>query len=600
MLKARTNILHLLQYPIVLCAAVIVGLVYHLPSALAFTNLVTNPDAETANFTGWTKVDGGSGWVISGFSHSGAYGFLSSYEWGTLTQNIDLLAVGYAAATLDSTPIIDFSTWVAGYDSFSGTDDPYSVTVTLEGASHNQISTFSTDEQVASGTWTNIPHSFTDYGTGVRYINVELRGKDSIWWLGQYGATFDDTSLTITTETTSPTITTFSPLDNSSGFLTTNNLTLTFDETVAVGSGNLIIYRASDNTATATIDVTDGQVTGSGTTVITINPTVILTPGTNYYVQFPSTAFHDSSANNSAGIADTTTWNFTTKSSSRLITPTIKDYSITNLTVTNQLDSSINLTWHNGPDVIFNQIFISTDNSQTWTAISDFLTSETFDWQINPAYLGQEISFKAVATDLAVELATATSNPLSLANPEPLTPASEITAINTTVTPTTGVSPFNGQLEIIDAVAPDTFIRAVNYDTVYLVDEIGQRHPFINEQIFFTWADSFDVIQTVSDATLATLPLSFPLPPKPGVVLVKLQTDPHVYAVALDSSYNAFLHEITTEEIAAQLLGTNWNDYIIDLPPTLFHYFDQGNDLTGQEQLDRSIMKTRTNLVNQP
>ena len=38
-------------------------------------------------------------------------------------------------------------------------------------------------------------------------------------------------------------------------------------------SGNIVIYKASDDSVFETIDVTSNQVTGSGTTQITINPT---------------------------------------------------------------------------------------------------------------------------------------------------------------------------------------------------------------------------------------------------------------------------------------------------------------------------------------
>ena len=49
-------------------------------------------------------------------------------------------------------------------------------------------------------------------------------------------------------------------------------------------SGNITIKKTSDNSTIETIDVTGGQVTGSGSTQITVNPSSDLTGSTEYYV----------------------------------------------------------------------------------------------------------------------------------------------------------------------------------------------------------------------------------------------------------------------------------------------------------------------------
>gem|GEM_PF-4982735 len=43
-----------------------------------------------------------------------------------------------------------------------------------------------------------------------------------------------------------------------------------------------------------------------------------------------------------------------------------------------------------------------------------------------------------------------------------------------------------------------------------MVDEDMHRHPFWDVQTFFTWADSWDDVVWVTDATLQTLPLDTP------------------------------------------------------------------------------------------
>ena len=69
-------------------------------------------------------------------------------------------------------------------------------------------------------------------------------------------------------------------------------------------SGNIVIYKASDDSVFETIDVTSNQVTGSGTTQITINPTNNLESSTEYYVNIDTTAFDDTFGNSYAGIVN--------------------------------------------------------------------------------------------------------------------------------------------------------------------------------------------------------------------------------------------------------------------------------------------------------
>ena len=109
-----------------------------------------------------------------------------------------------------------------------------------------------------------------------------------------------------------PTLSSFSPADNATAVATTSNIVLNFSEAVDVETGNIVIYKASNNSVVETIDVTSNQVTGSGSTQITVNPSNDLADQTQYYVQISATAFDDIYANSYAGISDKTTFSFTT------------------------------------------------------------------------------------------------------------------------------------------------------------------------------------------------------------------------------------------------------------------------------------------------
>lgn len=116
---------------------------------------------------------------------------------------------------------------------------------------------------------------------------------------------------TIATDTTAPTLVTLSPADNSTGISTNSNLTLTFSESIQLGTGSFSIYSAS-GTLVRTIAVTDSsQVSALGTQVI-LNPATDLSPGSNYYITASAGVVRDLSGNPFAGLTASTAWNFST------------------------------------------------------------------------------------------------------------------------------------------------------------------------------------------------------------------------------------------------------------------------------------------------
>ena len=109
-----------------------------------------------------------------------------------------------------------------------------------------------------------------------------------------------------TVDSTDPTLTSSSPADNDTAVSSTADIVLNFDEAVNTGSGNVTIKKTSDDSVIEAIDVTSGQVTGSGSAQITVNPSVTLDSSTEYYVLIGTDAFDDLSGNSYAGISSTT------------------------------------------------------------------------------------------------------------------------------------------------------------------------------------------------------------------------------------------------------------------------------------------------------
>lgn len=117
---------------------------------------------------------------------------------------------------------------------------------------------------------------------------------------------FFDLQLNAAADVTPPTVTNYSPADNSTNVASTANLVLTFNENIQKGAGNILIKEGG--ATTQTIDVLSAAVTVTGNTV-TINPSD-LTLGSNVNIEIAPGAIKDLFNNNYAGISDPTTWNF--------------------------------------------------------------------------------------------------------------------------------------------------------------------------------------------------------------------------------------------------------------------------------------------------
>ncbi len=148
----------------------------------------------------------------------------------------------------------------------------------------------------------NIPNGSTFW---IKWTDLNATGSDD-------GLSIDDFSITATggADILPPTVTTLTPADNATNVSINTNLQILFNESIVKGTGNIVLKKSSDNSIVQTIDVTSAAVVVAGSTVtISINPLLNLT---DYYVEIAAGAFTDIALNNFAGIAGSTTWNFTT------------------------------------------------------------------------------------------------------------------------------------------------------------------------------------------------------------------------------------------------------------------------------------------------
>jgi len=110
-------------------------------------------------------------------------------------------------------------------------------------------------------------------------------------------------------DTEAPVITLLSPADETTDVAAGASLVATFNETIAAGTGSIILTNLTKATQTV-IDVADGtQVTVSGTT-LTIDPAGDLAAGDSYAVNIDAGAVEDLAGNPFGGIVDESSWNF--------------------------------------------------------------------------------------------------------------------------------------------------------------------------------------------------------------------------------------------------------------------------------------------------
>jgi methionine-rich copper-binding protein CopC len=178
---------------------------------------------------------------------------------------------------------------------------------------------------------------------------------------------------TTATDTVAPTVLSLTPADNATGVAVNSPLTIQFSETVTKGSGSIVIRNTSTNAVVETISVSSSQVVVSGSSV-TITPSVALPSDASLAVRISAGAFVDAASNAFAGIANDTTWNFSTVGpASVVLSSSVGSETLGPFTVTASFSQAVTG-------------FTSTDVSVTNGTVSNFTTvnAQTFTFVVTP------------------------------------------------------------------------------------------------------------------------------------------------------------------------------------------------------------------------
>lgn len=123
----------------------------------------------------------------------------------------------------------------------------------------------------------------------------------------------------------------------------------------------------------------------------------------------------------------------------------------------------------------------------------------------------------------------------------------------------------------------------------------GKRYVFPTQKTFLSWYSSAQLKKTsegglvkiIPAADMGQISMGGNVTYKPGVRMVKVDSDPKVYAVAK----NGTLRWVSTAEAASALYGANWNKMIDDIPDGFFTNYTLGADIAAASSFNTEAEK---------
>lgn len=150
-------------------------------------------------------------------------------------------------------------------------------------------------------------------------------------------------------------------------------------------------------------------------------------------------------------------------------------------------------------------------------------------------------------------------------------PADE-TAVSPTINAEKGLTADPSQLIFC---VRGSLIRSVSSSSVYYCGADGKRYVFPNSKVFDSWYKDFSGVLTITDIEMASITLGGNITYRPGVKLVKIQSDPKVYAVARGHT----LRWVQTPQLAAKLYGSTWAKKIDDIDVVFWNNYTVGDPI---------------------
>jgi hypothetical protein len=129
---------------------------------------------------------------------------------------------------------------------------------------------------------------------------------------------------------------------------------------------------------------------------------------------------------------------------------------------------------------------------------------------------------------------------------------------------------------------------------VYYYGADSKRYVFPNQNTYLSWYTNFSTVKTISDSELANIPIGGNVTYRPGVNLVKITTDPKVYAV----DAHGILRWIATAAVAQELYGPTWTQKVEDLPDAFFVNYNIGSQISSTTDFYPTVVKNNASSIN--
>ncbi|MEN9405363.1 MAG: hypothetical protein RLY47_322 [Candidatus Parcubacteria bacterium] len=281
----------------------------HLIAAVSSGRLYTSDDSgenwteqQPAGATdkGWNAValDADGSFMIANVNNGRVYMYPDIPNITTFDPADGAIEIGLDA-TFSITFEQDIATSTGDIVLYDASDDSVVETIDIAGG---LVSLSGTDTLVID------PSVTLELGTEY-YFLIDIGAVEDLVGNGFVGIS-DETTWNFTSDAV-PTSVGFTPGDDETGVaIDISQFDLYFSETVVAGTGNITLFKTSDDSVVETFDVTDGDAVTVDSTLVSLFPTVTLENETDYYFHIDATAIEDESGNLFAGIADETTWNF--------------------------------------------------------------------------------------------------------------------------------------------------------------------------------------------------------------------------------------------------------------------------------------------------
>ena len=298
------------------------------------TVLTINPNPDmAASTTYYLRMGTTAIRDMVGNAYAGMYDFATSLAFATATPDVTAPTLDLSAPANGATGVALGANIALRFSENVAVGSAGQTIRLLKSADDSVVETFTSNGSAFTGSAggtvlvngrevTINPGADLQYSTGY-YLQIGATAiKDAAG--NPYAGIADKTTLNFTAkavpDVTAPTLASSTPADNAGNVAVNANIVLTFSEPMLLGdSGAEMVLRKADGTVVERytsngylfVASAGGSATISGS-LVTINPGVDLLGGTGYYLQIGALTLMDEAGNYFAGIADTTTLNFTT------------------------------------------------------------------------------------------------------------------------------------------------------------------------------------------------------------------------------------------------------------------------------------------------